>query len=249
MWHPRILVLQNHSNTPAGLIGEQLVAGGAVLDIVQALDGDPLPPTPAGYDGLLVLGGPMNALDDGNYPNLRVEAGLIRSFIDSGLPVMGICLGAQMMARALGAAVRRAAVPEIGFTRIDGLPAADDDPLLEGRRLPRLMHWHYDTFDLPPGASLLATNGVCPNQAFRYGPGQYAFQFHLEATPAIIRAWVAEFRETTGDPAGPIAFLEDEIALHAAAAEAFGRRIGDRWLAIVRRLRDPAAQVPLAAEA
>lgn len=237
MTRPRILVLQNSIHAPAGLIGERLDAGGAIQDVRLVLDGETSPAGPEGYDGLVVLGGPMNALDDETYPNLRDEARLVRQFAAAGLPIMGICLGAQIMARAFGAAVRQSPTPEIGFTRIDALPAAGGDPLLEGAvPLPLLMHWHYDTFDLPAGATPLATNAVCANQAFRMGAGQYAFQFHLEVTPEIIRAWIRHFRDQhQGDTALDVEAIERQIGPHMAEAAAFGRLIGDRWLRLVAR--------------
>jgi GMP synthase (glutamine-hydrolysing) len=236
MTAPRILLLQNSVHAPAGVVGERLAAGGADRVLLQPLDGDAVPDTTEGYDGLVVLGGPMNAGDDPRYPNLAAEAALIRRFAGRGLPVLGICLGAQLMARAFGAAVRQNPVPEIGFTAIDALPAAANDPVLGKGPWPPLMHWHYDTFDLPAGATLLASTAACRHQAFRMAPGQYGFQFHLEVTAAIIGDWVRNYRTSIDDGGPPEHVIDDldrQIASHMAAAADFGRRVADRWLAAV----------------
>lgn len=239
MTAPRILILQNSPGAPAGVVGDQLARGGASLDIRLALGGDPLPSIPEGYDGLLVLGGPMSPNDDDDYPGLKVDRELIRAFAASGRPVLGICLGAQLIARAFGGAARRHDVPEIGFTRIELTKGAVDDHLLGGLdALPRLMHWHYDTFDLPDGAVLLATNGVCPNQAFRLGRAVHAVQFHPEVTAEIVRDWLRRFRAEGGSTdAITDDVLEAQMRDHLAAAEAFGRALADRWLALVERSR------------
>lgn len=236
---PRLLILQNSPSAPAGVVGDQLARGGAVLDTRLPLDGDPLPSNPDGHDGLLVLGGPMSANDDADHPGLEAERRLIRAFAASGRPVLGICLGAQLIARAFGAEVRKHDIPETGFTRIDLTDDATGDALLGGfDALPRLMHWHYDTFDLPDGAVLLATNGVCRNQAFRLGQAVHAVQFHPEVTAEIIRDWLRRFRaEGVSPDAIPADDLEAQMRDHLAVAEAVGRTLADRWLALVERSR------------
>ncbi|MEO3433135.1 type 1 glutamine amidotransferase [Inquilinus sp. CAU 1745] len=236
---PKILILQNSPGAPAGVVGDQLARAGASLDTRLALGGDPLPSAPEGYDGLLVLGGPMSPNDDDDYPGLKAERELIRAFAASGRPVLGICLGAQLIARAFGGTARRHDIPEIGFTQIELTKDAAGDHLMGGfDTLPRLMHWHYDTFDLPDGAVLLATNSVCRNQAFRLGQEVHAVQFHPEVTAEIIRDWLRRFR---AEGVSPDAISEDEMEAqmrdHLAAAESFGRTLADRWLALVERSR------------
>ena len=145
------------------------------------------------------------------YPYLRDEADMIKSFIDSGKAVLGICLGAQMVAHALGAKVYPGGVKEIGWYKVEITPAGMEDPVfstlavdniqeIKGKGLtgetgssPRVyaevFQWHGDTFDLPRGAVRIASSEAYPNQAFRYGSRVYALQFHIEVTPAIIREW------------------------------------------------------------
>lgn len=231
----RLLVLQNHPLATVGLIGEQADAAGIEQDLRRPLDGDALPDAAAGHDGLIVLGGAMSANDDAEFPGLAAERALIRRFIDAGKPVLGVCLGSQLMAQALGADVHRNRASEVGFSPIALTDAGTADPLFP-EPPPPIMQWHDDTFEVPEGAALLASSEACRNQVFRAGRGQYGVQFHFEVTDAIVRQWVDANRETTAArfPAF-YAAADTEIARHAPAAETFGRALTDRWLAMVRR--------------
>lgn len=143
----------------------------------------------APVDLLVVLGGPIGAEEDARYPYLTEEVRLLRERIDSGRPLLGICLGAQLMARALGAAVRPMGRKEIGFSPLTLTPAARDTPLaLIGDQ--SVLHWHGDQFALPPGVESLAATPVCPHQAFMVGDHAMAWQFHLEVDPARIEQWL-----------------------------------------------------------
>ncbi len=144
-----------------------------------------------GYHGLVVLGGPMSAYDDESHPHLVTEVGLIRSAIECDIPVLGICLGAQLVARALGADVRPNPEKEIGWYDLRLLEAGRRDPLFahfDGTE--RVFQWHGDTFDLPDGAVQLASSPTCAKQAFRYGRSVYALQFHLEVNERLIERWL-----------------------------------------------------------
>lgn len=152
------------------------------VDELWKLDLDPV-------DLLVVLGGPIGAQEDARYPYLAEEVRLIRSRIDSGRPLLGICLGAQLMARALGAAVRPMGVKEIGFSPLTLMPAARDTPLARIGDQP-VLHWHGDQFALPLGIESLAATPVCPHQAFMVGDHAMAWQFHLEVDPSRIEQWL-----------------------------------------------------------
>ena len=231
----RLLVLQNHPLATAGLIGEQVAAAGVEQDLRHPLHGEALPDDIAGHGGLVVLGGAMSANDDAEYPGLAAERMLIRRFVDAGKPVLCVCLGAQLMAQAFGAGVRPNRVPEVGFSPIALTDEGVVDPLLP-EPPPPIMQWHYDTFEVPEGAVLLASSEACRNQAFRVGAGQYGVQFHFEVTDAIVRRWVDANRETAATRFPDFyAAAEAEIARHAPAAEAFGRALTDRWLTMVQR--------------
>jgi GMP synthase (glutamine-hydrolysing) len=143
-----------------------------------------------GVTGLIFLGGPMSVNED--LPYIRRELGLIDEALAAGKPVLGICLGAQLIAKALGARVYANPVKEIGWGPIRLTEAGHRDPLLGRLRDPEIvLHWHGETFDLPPGATWLAYSEACRHQAFRYGLNVYGLQFHLEATPEMIAAWCA----------------------------------------------------------
>lgn len=144
------------------------------------------------YNGLVVLGGPMSVNDTDRHPHLRQEMDALRVAIDAGLPVLGICLGAQLIAASLGAAVVRNPVREIGWSKVMPTPAGSRDPLFQHLgRSEQIFQWHGDTFHLPDGAELLAQTDACKNQAFRYAGNVYGLQFHLEVDQALIRRWLA----------------------------------------------------------
>jgi GMP synthase (glutamine-hydrolysing) len=143
------------------------------------------------YNGLVVLGGPMNVDDLKRHPHLAVEVELIQQAIDQGLPVLGICLGAQLIAKALGAPVYANGVKEIGWYDVSPTLAAKDDPLFQDFGVvEKIFQWHGDTFALPAGAVHLAASPTCPHQAFRYGDKVYGLQFHLEVDEPLIERWL-----------------------------------------------------------
>lgn len=154
---------------------------------------DPAAFDPAACSGLVVLGGPMNVDEIERYPFLILERRWIRAALDADLPVLGICLGSQLLASTLGAEVRPRPVKEIGWYEIETPAAAADDRLFRhlGRRS-TVFQWHGDGFTLPNGAVPLAGSELCPHQAFRYGRAAYALQFHLEVTAEIIDRWLTE---------------------------------------------------------
>ncbi len=146
-----------------------------------------LPPMKA-IDFLVVMGGPMSVNDEDSIPWLGAEKRFIRNVIDSGKPVLGVCLGAQLIASALGADVYRNPVKEIGWFPVQGVP---QNGILSFRfpAVTEVFHWHGETFALPPGAVLLASSAGCVNQAFQIGASVIGLQFHLETTMNLPGTW------------------------------------------------------------
>ena len=143
------------------------------------------------YDGLIVLGGPMNVDQTKQYHNLVTEIEIIKRAIDSQKPVLGICLGSQLLAKALGAEVRKNIRPEIGWYEVTPTSEGTKDNLIsrfDGTE--KIFQWHGDTFDLPNDAVHLASSHYCNNQAFKYGNNVYGFQFHLEVDTRLIERWL-----------------------------------------------------------
>jgi GMP synthase (glutamine-hydrolysing) len=173
-----------------GLIAEVASEQGLELSACHPYRGDPLPAVD-GLDGLVVMGGPMGVFDTAEHPHLIAEIELIAAMVHSGRPVLGVCLGAQLMAHALGATVYRGEQPEIGFGSVSLTQAGREDPVLGGLDLEVLpvMHWHQDSFDLPDDALCLARSELYPHQAFRLGERAYGLQFHLEVDRRLARAW------------------------------------------------------------
>jgi GMP synthase (glutamine-hydrolysing) len=188
----KLLVFQHVPYEPLGTLDEQFRDAGFRIRYVNFARGSGGAIDVQRYHGLVVLGGPMGVNDADRYPHLRDEMAAIRLAIEAGLPVLGICLGAQLIAGALGAAIRKNDVREIGWTPIRPTEAGRHDPLFRHfRREEQIFQWHGDTFALPDGAELLAENDACAHQAFRYGAGVYGLQFHLEVDEALIRRWLA----------------------------------------------------------
>jgi GMP synthase-like glutamine amidotransferase len=191
-----------------------LEEAGAQWVVVRLDEGDRLPPLDE-LGGVVALGGPMSVHDAHAHPWLVREREWLAAAVGEEMPVLGICLGAQQLAAALGAAVRTGPGPEIGLGEVTLACDASDDPVLgpEGERVP-VLHWHGDTFDIPPNAVRLAGSDRYENQAFRYGRNAYGFQFHVEVDRPLADAW-ARFL--------PVGTTVDEP--RRAEVEGVGRRI------------------------
>ncbi len=187
----RVLAFRHVPFEHLGLIGRELERASISIEYVDLYRDHRLSSGLESAAGLVFMGGPMSANDDLLY--LRAELDLIRQAVGKGMPVLGICLGSQLIAKALGARVYRNAVKEIGWAPVCWTSAAREDPLFRGLSGPEtVFHWHGETFDLPEGAEWLAWSGSCRNQAFRYGSGVYGLQFHLEVTPEMIADWLIQ---------------------------------------------------------
>ncbi len=151
--------------------------------------------------GLVGMGGPMGAYETDKYPFLAAECSLMAELVQNGRPVLGVCLGAQLLAKALGAKVFPGHTPEIGFGSVELTAAGREDPLFgPARPLLPAFHWHGDTFDLPEGATLLASSSEYAQQAFRFGKCVYGLQFHIELDSQSWAAWKGHLPASVAEP-------------------------------------------------
>jgi len=187
----RILVLQHVPHELLGTLDPMLRAAGFRIRYLNFGREPDARPAVDRYHGVIVLGGPMNCDETGRYPHLEVETDAIRTAIDRGMPVLGICLGGQLIARALGARVGRSPQKEIGWYGVTPTPEGLRDPLFAHfRGTEQIFQWHGDAFEIPHGAVHLAASAGCPQQAFRYGDNVYALQFHLEVDQPLVHRWL-----------------------------------------------------------
>jgi GMP synthase-like glutamine amidotransferase len=213
------VVIQHVAHEGPGSVAQAVARSGAPLRVVRVDAGEPVPPAGAVEDmaGLVVMGGPMGVGDE--LPWLHLERELLRAAVEAGLPVLGICLGAQQLAVALGGEVRRGPVPECGVGEVHLTVAALADPVFGPAPTPLpCVHWHGDTFSLPPGAEHLARNDAYENQAFRVGTRAYGLQFHVEVTGALVARWGPHL------PAGVFVRASD-VAHVARAGDGVVRRL------------------------
>ena len=235
MARPKVLVFQHVPFEPLGTLDPLLKEHGFRIRYVNFSRDPSQRPRVAGYDALIVLGGPMNVDETAEYPNLATEVDLIREALERGRHVLGICLGAQLLAKALGGSVSANEDHEIGWHEVRTTAAGAADPVLSALDAPApLFHWHGDRVELPSGASHLAESDLCANQAFRYGDLALGLQFHLEVDRALIERWLTvpvnrrllERLEGRVDPA-EIRRRTPELI---GALEAQSRRVFGRWI-------------------
>lgn len=224
----RALVVQHLEPEGPVLIGDALRAAGVEVTVVRPDRGEAVPSELDGIDGLVVMGGPASARSDDGFPSRRAEIALLRAAVDAGTPTLGVCLGSQLLAAAGGGEVRPGTGLEVGWGSVTLAPEAATDPLLAGIRgaLP-VLHWHGETFDLPPGAVLLASSDAYPHQAFRLGAAAWGLQFHLEVDAAAVARFVAAFGEEADDPGAIVAAAPAWLARSdAVQATVLGRFAG-----------------------
>lgn len=234
---PEILILQHADWELPGAYGDLLAERGLRAQVVRPDLGDRLPDA-RDVSAVIAMGGPMSVNDDIDLPWLAAEKRLIAAAVAADLPYFGTCLGAQLLAAALGACVYRDGPPEYGIQPVIITPAAAGDPVFAG--LPRqidVFQWHGETFDLPAGAVRMAGSADYPNQAFRVGRRAYGLQFHLEVTRDLLATWLAvpdcldEARRHLGHDADQQ--LTKQVRESETRLLSVARHIFERWLATV----------------
>lgn len=178
-----------------GSMGTWFASHGYTLTHTRFYQDIPALPELSDIDVLVVMGGPMSVNDETEFPWLVTEKRYVRAAIQAGKPVLGVCLGAQLIASVLGARVFPNKLREIGWFPVRAAEVAESDGLFAFPEQIEVFHWHGETFDIPDGAVLLASSKACRNQAFQYGSKVLGLQFHLETTPESARSIVDHCRD------------------------------------------------------
>lgn len=235
MPRPKILVFQHVPYEPLGTLDPLLKESGFRIRYVNFGRNPDHRPTLDRYAALIVLGGPMNSDQIDTYPNLRTEVEVIREAVDRDMSVLGICLGAQLLAKSLGGTVQRNPDREIGWHEVALTDEGRRDPVLS-TFAPRqtIFQWHEDGIGLPANCVHLASSSASPVQAFRHGDHVYGLQFHLEADASLIERWltVSDNQPMLREEAGRVdpASIRRQTATSIDALQALSRKTFSRWI-------------------
>ena len=230
---PSTVALRHVPFETLGLLAPLLARRGHVVSYVDVpVDGlehiDPQAP-----DLLVVLGGPIGVYENDDYPFIDAEVALLEKRLAAAKPVLGICLGSQLMAKALGARVYPCGIKEIGWAPVELTDAGRASCLRPLEDTP-VLHWHGDTFDLPAGATRLASTRACANQAFAYGASALALQFHAETAGVAVEGWlVGHTSEIARTPGVSVKALRADTARYTPTIERAGTESFAEWLASV----------------
>ncbi len=230
----RVAIVENTRITHHGQVGVALHEAAALIDLHKPWSGQPLPAV-ADADALVVFGGEQSATDDHSHPYLPGLADLMAAYTQADKPVLGICLGSQLLARAFGAENHLGTAPEFGWVDVSLTEAGRGDPILG--TLPSsfpIFQWHSDTFSLPAGATHLAQSSSARHQAFRIGRATYGTQFHFEASRSVVQDWTRSFPEATDRMSPGWTKRHPEVArTRGAEADAHGLTLARAWVGLI----------------
>lgn len=229
-----ILVLQHIDCEPLGTIGEVLNKQSLPFRYLRSAS-EKIPADLTNTSGLIIMGGPMGVYEQDRYPFLRDEIRLIEKALGLGMPVLGICLGSQLLAATLGAPVTKGRKKEIGWHTVRLKDAAKSDLLFSG--VPESFqgfHWHGDIFKLPPGSTALASSDLTEIQAFRYGKNAYGILFHMEVTAAIIQDWVREFSNETREEKIETRLILEGMQTSLEVLNRVGEGVFSKWAGLTK---------------
>ncbi|MCG3148274.1 MAG: hypothetical protein PCFJNLEI_01717 [Verrucomicrobiae bacterium] len=232
----KVCVIQHIEIETPGRIADALSAAGYRIKTILSHTGQLVPASMAGFDGLVVMGGPQSVHEADKFPFLRHELRLIESALKAQKPILGVCLGSQLLAAALGARVYQGPQKEIGWYPVALTTDAGTDALLSG--VPATftpLHWHDDIFDLPAGAVALAASGLTAVQAYRYGANAYGFLCHLEVTDRHVAEWMTTFAEEVHQAGVDGRAILAGAKKHLPALHKIGTEIFGHWAALVRK--------------
>lgn len=225
-----VWVLQHTPIETLGIVEDVLRARQVGFDYVPTHLGKPVPAEMGDKAGLIVMGGPMGVYDEAEYPFLRDEMRLIESALAEGRPVLGVCLGSQLLAAALGAQVTKGERKELGWHEVTLSESADEDPLFAGIK-PSFwpFHWHGDVFTLPKQCVPLASSKQTACQAFRHGKNAYGLLFHLEVTQPQITQMLSVFADELHEAGGMASVIREETPRHLPVLQEIASDVFGRW--------------------
>jgi GMP synthase (glutamine-hydrolysing) len=229
-----VLVIQNSAPEATGAIGEELTRNQIVLHTVHPYSGEALPPELGDAAGLVIMGGPIGVYEQAQHPFLKGELKLIEHALGNRRPILGVCLGSQLLATALGAVVDKGVRKEIGWHPVWLSKEAEHDPLWTGAS-PHFIafHWHGDLFSPPTGAASLAHSELTSCQAFRYDRSAYGLLFHLEVTETLIRAMVGAFARELSEASLDGIRIVEAIPKHLPGLQKLGSKVFAQWATLL----------------
>lgn len=230
----KILVIQHVESEGLGIIAPLLQVSGLPVHTIKIFKGEGVPRSILGYRGLIVLGGPMSVYEQEAHPFISAEIALIESALKTDVPMLGICLGAQLLAKAAGAKVYKGGAKEIGWYKVKQTAAGAHENLTPG--FPdeyTVFQWHGDTFDVPVGVVNLASSELFPNQFIKVGKSAYGVQFHLEVTDSMVAQWLelnaAEVKAAGIDPA----VIMEQTPVNIPSIHRLGRLMLKRFMSLI----------------
>jgi GMP synthase (glutamine-hydrolysing) len=229
-----LVAIENQDIADLGIAEEVFRSEGVPVETVRAWKDEDLPELDE-VSALVPLGGDMNVDEVDQYPYLEAEWSFLAEAVDREVPVLGICLGGQLLARALGGRVHPADTPELGFVELRPTDAGRQDPVLSSLRDgDRMFQWHVDVFELPDGAELLTTGDDVPNQAFRAGRRAWGLQFHPEVSAEELDRWLEAVPDVERTYGRPVEELREEIATELGPMHERSRELFRRFARLLR---------------
>ena len=234
-----VLIIKHVEQEGPGMLGRSFEEAGWRLATVELGRGESLPDRLESFAAVVVLGGPMNVYEEEAYPFLKKEDVFIKDVLKEEIPFLGICLGAQLLAKACGARVMKAAQKEVGWYTVNLTKQARQDRLFRRVESPlTVFQWHEDTFDIPDGGVLLGTSALVRNQAFRMGSCAYGLQFHVEVSLDMVETWMKDEKSVDAEKILRQGAIVKE-ALEGQAATLFNnfRRLAESAVRVKRIMR------------